>query len=117
MTWLRHAAVILLDAMHSVLSRDPGSAFLVARALVFAPHQDDEVLGCGGTILSKIAAGADVRCVFLTDGSASHRGLLARDELVALRRREALAAGGILGLAADRITFLGLPDGDLERHG
>ena len=39
-----------------------------APAIVFAPHPDDETLGCGGTILKKRSLGAPVEVVFLTDG-------------------------------------------------
>jgi hypothetical protein len=45
-------------------------------AVVFAPHPDDETLGCGGTIVRKIRAGARVRLVVMTDGGSSHRELL-----------------------------------------
>ena len=35
--------------------------------IVFAPHQDDETLGSGGTIIQKKRKGADVKIVFMTD--------------------------------------------------
>ena len=37
--------------------------------LVLAPHMDDEVIGCGGSILKHIYAGNDVSVLFFTDGS------------------------------------------------
>src|SRR4051812_37624433 len=40
--------------------------------IVFAPHQDDEALGCGAVIARKRNDGGAVHVVFLTDGSASH---------------------------------------------
>jgi LmbE family N-acetylglucosaminyl deacetylase len=40
-------------------------------ALVFAPHPDDEIIGCGGTLLRLIDAGAHVVSVQATDGSDS----------------------------------------------
>ena len=39
-----------------------------ASALVLAPHQDDEVLGCGGLLAQLAAAGGAVRVLFLSDG-------------------------------------------------
>jgi N-acetylglucosamine malate deacetylase 1 len=36
--------------------------------VVLAPHMDDEVLGCGGTMARQVAAGSDVTVIFLTDG-------------------------------------------------
>jgi LmbE family N-acetylglucosaminyl deacetylase len=83
------------------------------RALVFAPHPDDEVLGCGGTIARKVREGAHVRVVFMTDGAASHRGLIEPEELVRMRRSEAHAAGAALGLTAAHLVFLDFPDHDL----
>ena len=38
------------------------------RVLVFAPHPDDEVLGCGGTIARYIAEGSDVYVCIMTCG-------------------------------------------------
>lgn len=84
-------------------------------ALIVAPHPDDETLGCGGTIIRKIAVGAAVHVVFTTDGGGSHRGI-DRHELVRRRADEAIAACAVLGVAKSHITFLALADGRLEVH-
>lgn len=89
---------------------------LARSAIVFAPHQDDETLGCGGTIIRKRQAGAEVSVVFLTDGSGSHPQFMSADELRALRYEEALAATGLLGLSPDDVNFLMFPDGALQQH-
>lgn len=83
------------------------------RAIVFAPHQDDEVLGCGGTIIKKVEQGGQVDIVFMTNGRRSHAEYMDIDELVDLRRREALDAAKILGVGDDGVTILDLPDGKL----
>lgn len=111
---LRRTAINVLDAVHSVLSREVSSNFLRSSAIVFAPHPDDEVLGCGGTILRKVQSGATVHVVFMTDGAASHRGLKPAAELVAIRRVEALSATKALGLSPDHVTFLDFPDHALD---
>ena len=67
--------------------------------LVLAPHMDDEVIGCGGTIAKHTARGANVTVAFLTDGGAvsgtltetrtqeAHRALAQRrDVLIEWRR-------------------------------
>lgn len=82
-------------------------------AIVFAPHQDDETLGCGGTILKKRGAGAPVTCVFLTDGATSHRRFMAEVELIRLRKQEAHAALAILGVGPEHTQFLDFPDSKL----
>lgn len=89
---------------------------LLAPAMVFAPHPDDEVLGCGGTILRKKQAGAQVRIVFLTDGSASHPGRISPEDLRKQRRQEAEAAARRLGLGAEDLHFLAFEDGRLSWH-
>lgn len=90
-----------------------GADELRAPALVVAPHPDDETLGCGGTIVAKRAAGARVRIVVLTDGSASHRALMPEESLAKLRHAELLEACRRLGVDAGEVSWLGLPDGSL----
>lgn len=82
-------------------------------AIVFAPHPDDETLGCGGTILRKRAAGARVRIVFLTNGCSSHTAWLPTEELTARRRREARAAAGELGVPERDVHFWDFEDNRL----
>ena len=89
---------------------------MAARTLVFAPHPDDEVLGCGGTIARKALAGTDVRVVIMTDGRTSHAHLIDPEQLVLIRRAEAGAAARELGLDPTTCTFLDFPDGELHRH-
>jgi len=85
-------------------------------AVVFSPHFDDETLGCGGTILKKKRAGADVKIVFMTDGSKSHRRLISENELKAIRASEGLAASRSLGLNACDICFLEFEETKLSEH-
>lgn len=85
-------------------------------AMVFAPHPDDETLGCGGTILLKRRLDVPVRIVFLTDGSGSHLKLLSREELRNIRSHEAEEAAGVLGVDASCLHLLGFPDRDLLEH-
>ena len=84
-------------------------------ALVLSPHQDDETLGCGGTIALKRQAGAEVTVVFLMDGTRSHVPLIEPAELAALRHAEACAAAARLEVDADHVLFLDFPEGQLGR--
>ncbi|UJS17827.1 MAG: PIG-L family deacetylase [Candidatus Jettenia sp.] len=79
-------------------------------AVVFSPHPDDETLGCGGTIIRKKRAGADVHIVFMTDGSQSHRQFISESVLKSIRRREAIEATRMLGVGQDNVTFLEFDD-------
>lgn len=99
----------LLAARASELSRRS----LRAKAIVFSPHPDDETLACGGTILRKRQSGATVSVVFMTDGGKSHRKFMPTDQLVKLRRAEALAACQQLGVEQHDVSFLDFHDGQL----
>lgn len=94
--------------------RDETRARIARSAIVFAPHEDDETLGCGGTLLLKRDAGAAVACVFMTDGRTSHSAFMAADELCAVRRSEAEAATARLGVARENLHFLAIRDGHLR---
>jgi LmbE family N-acetylglucosaminyl deacetylase len=91
--------------------------------LILSPHQDDETLGAGGLIATAAALGLAPRVAYLTDGGASHLGsrTWSREQLARLRRLEAIAALGELGVPPDDILFLGWRDakphavGSLER--
>jgi len=84
-------------------------------ALVIAPHQDDETLGCGGLLLQKRLAGAPVWIAYITDGGASHPGhpTLTPAALAALRQGEARRATHLLGVEENALFFLGAGDGTL----
>jgi len=85
-------------------------------AVVFSPHFDDETLGCGGTIIKKKRAGANVKIVFMTDGSKSHRHLISEDKLKALRKSESLTASRSLGLTENDVFFLDFEETKLSEH-
>ena len=86
---------------------------LRASAVVFSPHPDDETLGCGVTIFRKRTLGADVKIVFMTDGSGSHSHMISGERMKAIRKDEACAATRRLGLANDDLIFLDFKDGRL----
>lgn len=84
--------------------------FGVERVLVFAPHADDEVFGCGGALALHAREGADVQVIVLTDGRANDPA--AGEEVPGIREAESLAAAHVLGYAAP--TFWRLPDRGLQ---
>jgi LmbE family N-acetylglucosaminyl deacetylase len=87
---------------------------LGAPTLVFAPHMDDETLGCGGTVILKRQMEVPVHIAFVTDGGRSH-DLIDRDALIALRKQEAVAAATVLGVGPADVHFLDLPDGRVRK--
>lgn len=88
-------------------------------ALIVAPHPDDEVIGAAGLIGLLRRRGTRVNVVIVSDGAASHPASRQwpRVRLVAERRRESRRALRRMGLGADAVSFLGLPDECLSKPG
>lgn len=78
------------------------------KVLVIAPHPDDEVLGCGGTIRKYSKEKAEVYVLIVTKGSPR---LYEQTRIVNIRK-EALDAHEILGVKETR--FLDFPAPDLD---
>jgi len=98
-------------------AEDVTSQTAARSCLVLAPHPDDETLGCGATIMRKLAAGTPVQVVIATDGRHSHHSSkLSVDALVEAREEEARRASAILGLPRENIAFLRFEDGRLADH-
>lgn len=86
-----------------------------ARAVVVAPHPDDEVLSVGGLLAQLARAGTPVQLIAVTDGTASHHGSTEwpAGRLALERPRESLLALRCLGIETEPVR-LGLPDGELQ---
>ena len=81
--------------------------------MVIAPHPDDEVLGCGGSIVRHVEGGRVVHVLFLTSGergSPHHTP----EQLRPIREAEATSAASTLGIAVSRLHFAGFPDGGIQ---
>jgi LmbE family N-acetylglucosaminyl deacetylase len=99
------------------VARDETADSACRSALVLAPHPDDETIGCGATILRKVAAGAAVHVLVVTDGRHSHRSAaLSPEALAELRRKEMAQAAERLGLPADSVRWAGFEDGTVSRR-
>lgn len=92
------------------------------QVLVLAPHMDDEVFGCGGTLAQSVRSGSEVVVAYLTDGSKGYEPRLSSElsavevqtmqtQLVGTRKAEAQQAARLLGL--HELLFLDLPDGGI----
>lgn len=108
----------------------PGEARKPVRfdVLVFAPHPDDEILGCAGVILQALAQGKRVGIVVLTNGdgypkaaaivTGKTRDRLTHEDfhkLAAERQQQTLDAVKILGVPKRNVMFLGYPDSLLAK--
>src|ERR1700690_4452808 len=78
----------------------------VGKVLVIAPHPDDEVFGCGGTVSLLRDSGGIVTTIIVTNGAESDDD--ASGTLIEIRAEESRAAAKARGLNAP--IFWGLPD-------
>lgn len=110
------------DAMGARVALAPAAPLGSAtRLLVFSPHPDDEVLGCGGSMAQVVRAGGAVRVVYMTSGDAfrvaversKRRVSVKPADFIAfgeLRQQESIGALRELGIGAEAASFLGYPD-------
>jgi len=107
-------------------AQDP-SRRVPLEVLVFAPHPDDEVIGCAAVILRAHERQQRAGVVVLTSGDGfpaiaavvarKDRDALTPDDFIrvgALRQQHTLNAMQRLGVSRDLVMFLGYPDSGLE---
>ena len=83
-------------------------------ALAIGAHPDDIEFGCGGTLAKWASAGCRIYHFVCTDGSkGTWDPLRDRQDLIAERREEQIAASRILG-GEGRVTFGEWVDGELQ---
>lgn len=91
------------------------------RVIVFAPHPDDEILGCAGVIQKVLEKNGNVWVVYLTNGDHNQLAYMAYKKEILLRpadyinlgkmrRKESTIATEILGINKKNLIFLGYPD-------
>lgn len=74
------------------------------------PHPDDIEVACAPTVAKLTSMGKKVCFIIATDGQyGTQDENLPKDELVAIRQKEAIASAKLLGV--DDVRFLGFPDG------
>jgi len=78
------------------------------QVLIIAAHPDDEVLGCGGTIIKHVESGDEVTILIMTNGSTVRYG----EEMKETLKNNAEKCGKILG--AKNLIFKNLPEQELD---
>ena len=79
-----------LESFNALVARPkPQTTFAETKFMILAPHPDDEIIGCGGTLIKNAAEGKMIQTVYLTDG-AYESGPYSRPEMVSVRRDEAI---------------------------
>lgn len=83
----------------------------VHNVLVLAPHMDDEIIGCGGSIIKHIHAGRTVAVLFFTDGSNLIIDKKLAETLKENRKKETEKVMSFLGATP---YYLDIPDRTLS---
>jgi LmbE family N-acetylglucosaminyl deacetylase len=94
---------------------------LSRKIIVFAPHPDDETLGCGGTIAKKVSENYEVIIAVMTDGKLglSVWGINTNptpEELKSIRKKEVIGAAAILGVPKKNLVFFDFADMELLQN-
>jgi|TARA_R110002012_G_scaffold71186_1_gene182745 LmbE family N-acetylglucosaminyl deacetylase len=79
------------------------------KVLVIVAHQDDETIGCGGTIRKWSDSGSKIHVVFVTNGStgiSQDSKALSKKNIESIRMKEAKTAASVLGI--ETVSTLGV---------
>jgi LmbE family N-acetylglucosaminyl deacetylase len=102
-----------------MIVREP-EQFFRGSILIVAPHMDDEALACGG-LIALLPAKERIHVVYATDGMKSPAPLIPgvdaiTPDLGEVRVAEAILAMTFLGVPAQNLHFLRLPEAELRKH-
>ncbi|MFO8020118.1 MAG: PIG-L family deacetylase [Promethearchaeia archaeon] len=102
------------------------------KIVVFAPHPDDEIYGCGGSILKWLDEGHDIHIIYVTDnraliswGKKEDQLLeeqaeeyidLSQDEIAEIALNEAQSVAHEFGLSDEKIHLFKIHDQDAENQ-
>lgn len=88
----------------------------MSRILVVSPNVSDAVLGCGGMLAKRAAAGDEVRLMILSDGLTSRaRSLELGLQAINLDILEEQGRAALLALGIHNVEFFRLPDNRLDQ--
>lgn len=94
-------------AFPSFVDTPPGS-----NVAVLAPHPDDDVLGCGGTLVKHRNGGHSISTITFTDGSLGDPSFADKSDLIEAREEESKKAAAVIGIS--RSEFLREKDQELK---
>jgi LmbE family N-acetylglucosaminyl deacetylase len=95
------------------LKKKEGQSSMQEKVMIIFAHPDDAEGNCGGTTAKWAREGKVVQYLVLTNGDKGSWDLsMTSERLAGIREKEQEAAAKILGISG--VTFLRVPDGELE---
>ena len=83
--------------------------------MVFTPHPDDDLFGCGATLALLAKNGNKIIVVIYTnDNKGSYDLEMTSERLARIRKAEEEASCAVLGIPKENIIWMGYEDGELE---
>ncbi|MFN0123543.1 MAG: PIG-L deacetylase family protein [Blastocatellia bacterium] len=83
--------------------------------MVFTPHPDDDLFGCGGTLALLAKNGNKIIIVIYTNDNKGSFDLdMTSERLARIRKAEEEASCAVLGIPRENIIWMGYEDGELE---
>ena len=103
---LKEAALVKYSKFHHL------DKLIGPNVVVLSPHPDDDIFGCGGTLVKHIQQGHHVYIVYLCQGD---KGISDKSggEATKIRRKESLKAANILGIPQENLYYLAQKDEQL----
>lgn len=83
--------------------------------MVVTPHPDDDMFGCGGTLIKLARNGNKIIIVIYTsDNAGSEDETMTKEKLAAIRHREEESSCAAMGIPKENIVWFNYDDGMLE---
>ena len=106
-------AIILILFACIVHAQDRVEQWKGKTVMVFTPHPDDDVFGCGGT-LSLLAKNGNkfIVVIYTNDNKGSFDLEMTSERLARIRKAEQEAAMQVVGIPKENIIWMGYDDGE-----
>ena len=84
------------------------------KILVVAAHPDDEILGCGGTLLKSASKGAKIKTIILSEGVTSRLSKDSKKRRKQIKQRFSSSKNAHSFIRGSEVICLNLPDQKLD---
>ena len=83
--------------------------------LILSPHPDDDIFGCGGSIIRHIKQGHSINIIYLCQGDKGIKNMSGK-RVAEIRKSESSEATKVLGVPSENLTYLDQKDNNLQAN-